>query len=85
MNKCKKCDSKLVIIPPSYQMRNPEKKAKDFYCPKCNKYFDKDEIKIEPNYVTLCPYCKEYLADCGYIHCYHCGKKLKKSLLKEKI
>lgn len=85
MNKCKKCDSKLVIIPPSYQMRNPEKKAKDFYCPKCNKYFDKDEIKIEPNYVTLCPYCKGYLADCGYTYCCYCGEELKDDLIKEVI
>jgi len=81
MNKCKKCNNQLVIIPPTERLQG---KAKgDFWCRNCQKYFDKDEIKTEPDYITLCPYCKKYLADCGYIFCYHCGEKLKNRLIKE--
>ena len=83
MNKCKKCNEELVTIPISEILK--DKNIKDFWCKNCRKYFEKNEIKIEPDYVTLCPYCKNYLADCGYNYCCYCGKELKDDLIKEVI
>lgn len=81
MNKCKKCNTQLVIIPPCERLQ--EKATGDFWCRKCQKYYEKNEIKIEPDYITLCPYCYEYLCDCDYTYCCYCGKKLIKPLIKE--
>lgn len=53
-----------------------------YKCNTCKKSLSDDEVLY---YITFCPYCKEYLADCDYKHCMYCGKVLNKKLKKVKV
>ncbi len=85
MNICKKCNSEVTKIPQSYISLNIIKNAKAFRCHKCQKYYDKAEIDIQPTIVYKCPYCNEYLLNSEHCYCPYCGMEIKKPLIKEGI
>ena len=78
MPKCKICKTKVKLI-------NQVDCLKTYYCKKCKKQLHNHQIIEDISYITFCPYCKEYLADCGYKNCMYCGRKLYKPLIKKKM